>query len=496
MEMKKMIIIGGGIAGLSTGCYAKMNGYDVHIYEMGALPGGLCTSWKNKGYTFDICVHWLVGSSPDSRFHQIWRELGTIQGKEIYYKETAVKYHLEDQTVCFYSDPERLAEHLKGISPEDGAAIDELVDYVRIFYRLMDTPLTKPKELFTPLDNIKMMKRYAPFIKPLKQISEMTIDDFSEKFKNPLLRRALKAFKTNSPANAFFAVPFVLATKNSGFPAGGSLEFARGIEKRFTGLGGKIHYGAKIRKILVTDNKAVGVRLENGEEVAADIVVSAADGHSTIFKMLDGKFIDKKIENCYENVPVIPSWLQVSIGVDMDLSEKIDINSIYNVYELGKPLTIAGKEKQYATIKNYAFDPSFAPKGKSSIAVVFFSDSAYWEKLYQDKEKYKQEKKNVEKTVVNCLETLMPGIKEKIETVDVATPMTIIRYTNNWQGSIMGFVNPFRLDIPRTLPGLKNFYMAGQWVGGSGLPGAASSGREIVHYICHNDKRKFITAMP
>ena len=82
--MKKIVIIGGGIAGLSVGCYAQMNGYDAHIFEMHNLPGGLCTAWKRKGYTFDNSIHWLTGTSPKSAFHRIWQELGAIQGKEIY----------------------------------------------------------------------------------------------------------------------------------------------------------------------------------------------------------------------------------------------------------------------------------------------------------------------------------------------------------------------------------------------------------------------------
>ena len=46
---KKVIVIGAGIAGLSAGCYARMNGYDAEIYEAHTQPGGLCTSWKRQG---------------------------------------------------------------------------------------------------------------------------------------------------------------------------------------------------------------------------------------------------------------------------------------------------------------------------------------------------------------------------------------------------------------------------------------------------------------
>lgn len=61
---KRTIIIGAGIAGLSSGCYAQMNGYEAEIFEMHNIPGGLCTAWNRKGYTLDGCIHFLVGSKP------------------------------------------------------------------------------------------------------------------------------------------------------------------------------------------------------------------------------------------------------------------------------------------------------------------------------------------------------------------------------------------------------------------------------------------------
>jgi len=60
---KSLIIIGAGVAGLSTGCYAQMNEYHSQIFEMQDQPGGACTSWRRNGYTFDRCIEWLVSTS-------------------------------------------------------------------------------------------------------------------------------------------------------------------------------------------------------------------------------------------------------------------------------------------------------------------------------------------------------------------------------------------------------------------------------------------------
>lgn len=80
-ERESMIIIGAGLGGLSTGCYARMNGYRTHVLEMHELPGGCCTAWDRGDFRLDPCVSWLLGSGPGNEMHQIWLELGALQGR-------------------------------------------------------------------------------------------------------------------------------------------------------------------------------------------------------------------------------------------------------------------------------------------------------------------------------------------------------------------------------------------------------------------------------
>jgi phytoene dehydrogenase-like protein len=346
------------------------------------------------------------------------------------------------------------------------------------------------------IDIIKMIKDLGPNINFLKKHSKMTMDEYAKKFKSPVLQKAIRSFEFDSSSNDSFIIPFSLATRDFGFSKGGPLSFVKSIEQRYTSLGGTVHYNAKVKKILVANNKAVGIQLEDGTEVNADIVISAADGYSTIFKMLEGKYINKKIKQLHENEPLMPFYLQVSIGVDMDVSHYAGLNSIYTVYELGQPIIISGEERKFIQIENYAFDPASSPPGKTTFAVSYYSKAVYWKKIYNDREKYMNEKKIEEETVISSLEKIIPGIKEKIEVVDIATPMTIIRYTDNRQGSINGFLRPFLINIPRTLPKLSGFYMAGQWVGDSNVSSTAQSGRSCLEYICKKDKKSFITTKP
>ena len=122
-----MIIIGAGIAGLAAGCYAQMNGYRTKIFELHNQPGGLCTAWQRRGYTFDGCIHYLFGSGPGQPFYQLWQELGAIQGRQFIHHDKLM--HLIDpqgQTLIVYSDPHRLENHLIELSPRDRPLIQSI----------------------------------------------------------------------------------------------------------------------------------------------------------------------------------------------------------------------------------------------------------------------------------------------------------------------------------------------------------------------------------
>ena len=108
-DEKTMIIIGGGFAGLAAGIYGRLNGYKTEIYEMHSQPGGLCTAWKRNGYTFDACIHWLVGSSPESNMNSMWIETGIAPGRKFVYAGEYYRAEGADgRTIIFHADPDRL----------------------------------------------------------------------------------------------------------------------------------------------------------------------------------------------------------------------------------------------------------------------------------------------------------------------------------------------------------------------------------------------------
>ena len=147
-------------------------------------------------------------------------------------------------------------------------------------------------------------------------------------------------------------------------------------------------------------------------------------------------------------------------------------------------------------MKHFCYDPTLAPAGKSVVEVMFASSYDYWKPLREERERYEAEKQHIALTVMAQLEKRLPGLTDQIEVVDVATPMTYENYTGNWQGSMEGWLittQTMTMRMSKTLPGLQNFYMAGQWVEpGGGVPTAAMSGRNVIRNICRRDKRPFV----
>jgi phytoene dehydrogenase-like protein len=495
---KSIIIIGAGIAGLSAGCYAQMNGYDTRIFELHDKPGGLCTSWKRKGYTFDGCIHWLVGSKAGSSMNRIWQELGATQGRQMVDHEEFMRVEgPEGKTFILYTNVDRLERHLKELAPSDAKQIDELCQAIRRFTHFGESTGSGGF-----LGRILSALRTLLSMPALIKYSKMPVQDFSARFSDPFLRDSFAAI-FDMPDFPLIGMIMTLAwmhNRDAGYPIGGSLEFARGIERRYLDLGGEILYRSRVDKTLVEKDKAVGVRLTDGTEHLADTVISAADGHATIFDMLEGKYVDDKIRGYYDEWPIFQPIIQVSLGVDRDLSDEPHMV----VYPLDKPIVIAGEERKQISVKHYCYDPTLAPEGKSVVELMFPSNYGYWKELSGERERYEAEKKDIAIKVIDQLEKRFPGIGAQVEVVDVATPMTFERYTGNWQGSMEGWLPTTKTmsitrgqGLDKTLPGLDSFYMVGQWVEpGGGLPPAATSGRSAISAICERDGKTFTTKIP
>jgi phytoene dehydrogenase-like protein len=498
-DEKSVIVIGAGFAGLAAGIYARLNGYSARIFEMHNQPGGLCTSWNRKGFTFDGCIHWLVGSSPRSGMHDLWEETGIIQGRQFINMDEyfRVEDHATGRTLIFHTDVDQLEKHLIEFSPQDRAAIKEFTDGIRMCL-IFDSP-SKHDSFFTKLRKRTAMASF--FItrgKTLQKWMHTTAAQFSGRFEDPVLREAF--LQMWIPEFSMFFMLFTFAylhNRNAGYPLGGSKPMSEAMESRFKDLGGEIFYNSRVTKILTDGNRATGIRLEDGTEMHADRIISAADGHSTLFGMLDDKFGDDRTRMPYTDWVTFPPLIYISLGVNRRFDDMPRSVSGFT-FRLSEPVAIAGKFRSWLPVHIYNHDSTLAPSGKTAVVVMLESDYDYWKALEGDRNKYLEKKDEIAGIVISLLGQQFPGISADIEVTDVATPLTFERYTGNWKGSFEGWlITPSNSGVilkpmSQKIAGLENFYMCGQWVEpGGGLPTAVMSGKRLIKAICREDGKKF-----
>ncbi|MBN2353809.1 MAG: NAD(P)/FAD-dependent oxidoreductase [Spirochaetales bacterium] len=481
---KKIAVIGAGVAGLSAASHLQRNGYDTEIFEMHNLPGGLCTAWKKQGYTFDGCIHWLVGSGPGHPLYHRWNEILDMQSLSFVEMEDFARVDDDrGNSLTLYSDADKLGAELSrhAGAKADLSAVDAMVEGVKLF----------------ALDEERdpaVKRRKGAF---MVEWGRTTTVQFARKLDSPFLEYALQVLLGPGSISGLPWLMSVFHLKSAGYPIGGSLAFARVIEKRYLELGGKVRYDARVAAVMTEDDAARGIRLESGEEIKTDLVISAADGRFTIFTLLGGKYASDEIRGFYagKNPALIPnpSWVQVSLG----LSRGLEGGLHQLMWKPPRPLVVDEKAKhEVVGARIYNFDPTLAPAGHTVvIAMLDTKNGDFWRNLrHDDKAKYDAEKSRIADEYIALLDAKLGGIKDNVEVVDVSTPATAVRYTGNWQGSYMGWGWGTKVPVwtQRKLPGLRDFFMTGQWVThAGGLPTVMMDGRATAALVCERDGKEF-----
>jgi phytoene dehydrogenase-like protein len=349
----------------------------------------------------------------------------------------------------------------------------------------------------SPFDQVRMMWRIRKLLRYFGGPFGKPVQDFTRAIHDPWVRFVIdNLFLPEVP------VWFVMMLLSLGATGGamalladGSLHFARAIERRYLDLGGEVTYRATVEEVLVDSDRAVGVRLADGSTHRAGAVISAADGHSTVFGMLGGRYVGNRTRERYAQWALIRPWVMVSFGVARDLSAEPWSQMI----RLEEPIAIGDGRVPWLSVRVFNYGESFAPAGKTVVQAAFDSEWAYWNGLRQrDRAAYDGEKQRVAAEVLERLETVLPGLGSDVEVTDVATPYTTWRYTRNREGAYMGWLptpKAVTSRVARMLPGLRDFYMAGQWVmPGGGVPPCLASGKHAVQLLCRRDRRAFRVA--
>jgi phytoene dehydrogenase-like protein len=339
-----------------------------------------------------------MGTKKGTGFDILWDELDALKnndGQKVEIKNFAEFTRIElknGETVCLYSDLDQLEREFIKIAPEDTKKIKKFIQDMKTLSGLINAV---DKEKWSLLDHFCYYKNnLRPFLKVMKY-AKMTIEDLTNHWENKKLQEVFKIIipPSWSSLSLLFGMAFQ-HVKAAGYPVGGSLNLARNIERGCLEYGAKINYSSRVDKILTENNKAVGIRLENGRKDYADYIISAADGYSTLYKLLEGNYLTPELEKAYDEFSVFPSSIYLAFGVNKDLSDYPHAL----VLNLKERLKLAdGSEHQNISLNIYNFDPTLAPAGKTTVTVLINTwETDYWQDLAENNySKYKKEKERI-----------------------------------------------------------------------------------------------------
>lgn len=496
---QKVVIIGGGIAGLSAGIYAQKAGFDSVVYEKHAVPGGECTGWMREGHYIDNCICWMTCAKEGYDLWDIWKDSGICaDGIEIHQHDYFYKSEMDGKAVYLWRDLKRAEKEMLELSPEDKKEIRSFFKHVKLSETLQ-VPCSKAIDMMNLFELTSYGLRMLKMVPVIMKYGKMSVGDLADRFKHPLLKKVMLDYMPRDYlAHLFITAYGTISSGGGGVPVGGSLSAMLRMADRYKQLGGSLVCSTPVKKIVIENNKTTGVILDDGTFINADFVISATDTNHTFTKLLEdgARYIPYKLKKSYNDPKNNPlgSSFHAAFSLDMKTTD-IGGRTFFdcNGFEL------AGRKITRMNIKNYSFEKTQVPEGKSLVQVKILepeNEYLYWEDLYNhDKPRYEKEKQKAADDIQKAIEERFPFTKGKLKLLDVWTPFTYNRFCNAYRGVYMTFIttkkSPNLTNIPGVVKGIKNLFLAGQWLMlPGGIPVALVTGKYAIQRILKSQGKK------
>ena len=493
--MQKVVIIGGGVAGLSAGIFAQMNGFNSVILEKHHTLGGECTGWDRRGYHIDGCIHWLVGTKEGTAMHDLWVTLGALDGVECYHPDSFMTVEQDGVEVNLYRDLDKLQSSWITISPQDTETINDFCATIRKL-QSFQIGVAKPLDMMNIVEKIRYFASMKDAGAVMQKYGKIALTQYAERFKHPALRRTLAEFVPDgySASSIFFA----LATFTQGqasIPSGGSKAMALRMVDRYLEFGGQIETRCEIAELVHERGQVQRVVAKDGRSFSGDHFVAACDPKVLFHDLLDDGYSDKAFEMRYQNQKDYPLASNIYIGLGYEGT----MNGIPRTLRFPvEPIKILQTSINNVQLTHYGYEPNFAPARNTvlTVAINQFADECdAWLELAKHNEAYKHEKARIGEAVRQSIIQRFPEMAGKLQVLDVASPATYNRYCNAHRGAFMAFL-PTTTGKPMAhngrIKGLRNLHLSGQWLQPpGGLPVAAVTGKDTIQRICKDQRRPF-----
>lgn len=476
--MHDAIIIGAGIGGLTCAAKLAKSGLRVLVLEKNQHIGGTSYIFRRGGYSFPMGP--LSIGFPD-RVKAFLNELGIQAGVE--FKRNHFQLITPDLNIVYSRPISILRDDLKQVYPEESAAIDAIMAEIENIIRL-----TKDMDRWHPdflaglkkkkaLENLSFSdKKKMAAIKRVEGLSSREILD--NNIDNVHLKNLIGSQGTYPPEMSLLNLALmwnVMSEVGIWFPSCGIHGLCDLLQDAVLARGGEIQTAVPVTEILVQNKRAGGVRTAKGDVCRAGWVVSNVDYKKTILELMDPSRFERSFLEIVRNVPYTDSELCVYLGVDprrADLSRMkarhVFLRKKVRPEAAGHPEDFDNREIEICRWSDNA--PDSVPAGRFSLILrvsfpyEYFSSWRTGEKAR--KNGYKEYKNQLAGELIKTVESVLPGLSDSIEVVEIATPLTYRDWGQRSRGSIAGWT--WSAGQASLLPGrllietpIQNLLMAG-----------------------------------
>jgi len=495
---KTVSIIGSGIAGLAAAVRLAVQGYQVSVFEANDYSGGKMYEWENEGFRFDM------GPSVFTMPEYV-EELFKMAGKNpadyinIIRPELPFNYFFDDGLVLnFYSDIEKLIKEISSKTIDDEEAIRKYLDNIQTKYDLTNTVfLQKSLHIlsnYLSKDTLKGLLNFGK-VEVFKSMDEANKKNFADEH----TVRLFNSFASYLGSNPFKA-PGVLNVishfqLNAGIylPVGGMRAIAESIKKLAVELGVTFHLNTPVKRILVADGKAVGIRIAN-REIFSDLVISNMDVYNAYKQLMpDQKGPSRVLDHQKSHSVMVFLWGMKKSFPKLTLHNMIlanDMKDEYNTMFLNSD--IGDDFTSYIYVSNKT-NPGDAPEGCENWYVLI---NAPHVKEGQD---WEQIRERVKARLLKRLEKVLgEDVSPYIAFEKIQDPRDHAARTNSAFGAIYGnsFNSKFSVFLrhPNFSGKIKNLYFCGGTVHpGGGVPLSILSAKIVAELIEKKSKGKSYT---
>jgi len=272
---------------------------------------------------------------------------------------------------------------------------------------------------------------------------------------------------------------------------GGSHALSKAFAEVIRENNGELKMNREVDKIIIVGKLAKGVITKNKEEFFADTIVSNIDVNKTFSHLIGEEFFSKSfIKKLSEMKPSI-SIFQLYLGLNVDLKDSIQnyeifLNPNYDIDGQYQACINNDMDKAFIILTLYSnIDNDIAPEGKSVIGITTLSGYDFWANL--SKEEYTKTKERLADSLIKRTEKIIPNLSSYIEKKEIATPLTMERYTGNSKGAVYGWSQILSQSTLKRMGSktfLKNLYLASAWTRpGGGMVGAMYAGEKTAEQL-------------